>query len=161
VLQVCAHNNSDSTVFVYMYVDGQKVALYAAEPHAYCTFSDVAVASNPKEREEMLFSLPRRVTQAEKKRAGTQFSLCNCPMHSQVKLPATAEQRSMLAPLQCHFCALFYRRQSSHTRANCSTGHYQVKRNYQTTAVHIHTLVCTPLCCSELVSSQLRLALRC
>jgi hypothetical protein len=87
VLQVRAHNNSDSTVFVYMYVDGQEVALYAAEPHAYCTFSDVAVASNPKERKELLFSLPRRVTQAEKKCAGTTYitpTTASLKAHNQV-----------------------------------------------------------------------------
>jgi hypothetical protein len=71
LLQVCARNNSDSLVAAHLYIDGQKVAQGAIDAHSERTFSGVAQPSNPKELRELLFSLPRFVTLAEKKRAGT------------------------------------------------------------------------------------------
>jgi hypothetical protein len=70
LLQVRALNNSEHTVMAFVFIDGQKLDARTVKPHSEYTFTGVAVASNPKERKELLFSLPRFVTQAEQKRAG-------------------------------------------------------------------------------------------
>jgi hypothetical protein len=70
LIQVHAQNNSDTTVFAYLHVDGQQVAHICIDAHSEGTFTGAALPSNRYELKELLFSLPRFVTQAEKKRAG-------------------------------------------------------------------------------------------
>jgi hypothetical protein len=70
LLQVHAQNSSDTTVFAYLHVDGQQVAQTCIDAHSEGTFTGAALPSNRYELKELLFSLPRFVTQAEKKRAG-------------------------------------------------------------------------------------------
>jgi hypothetical protein len=67
---VCARNNTEDTVVAKLCVDGQSVDAKNIKPRSEHIFADVAVASDPKHRRELLFSLPRFATRAEKQLAG-------------------------------------------------------------------------------------------